>query len=567
MVGSAPHLAIKEESKLQPPPSSKPRSSKDLLHQDCCSDYLPCIIAIHNLSLTSVDSLLDFEPVGDLIDEMQFPGTAGPCPESEIRDGCLELGQDAKFPEKGGCLVVGNVDEQVAILGDGSRGDCDEEESIKAELDGLMLEKVESCDLEKCVGVPDCGGMGFAFEEKSGDWEMEGGGGEMLVSLRGSIEEEIGKDNLVCDPERHVSQEDTGKGAGDNSESESVSSLRASTSESCSSSESEGTSGDDDHDQEEDKVVEEEREDNKDEGVMKEDEMGEIIGSQVIVEGMEKHNPLGEGSILWVTENKSPLGIIDEIFGPVKNPYYIVRYNSESEIPSGIQPGISISFVQEFVDHVLNDKNLYQKGYDASGENDEEVSYHGEFSDDEKEAEYKRMLKMTKRKNNQEPGNRERNQEKPRNRNRTRRNVELSGSRGPADVVPSRENEIRQREGAASSMPVHNSNQSPILHRSGQVSHPMTVGAPRFPQVAQAASILPSQPHQIQGYNAAAGPVTSLLNHNSQLFNPHLPLGKYSLFSRLLFWDFLRWPNPNQVSPRLMLHGLMGSNIIIRTVH
>ncbi|KAG6738943.1 hypothetical protein POTOM_058570 [Populus tomentosa] len=121
------------------------------------------------------------------------------------------------------------------------------------------------------------------------------------------------------------------------------------------------------------------------------------IGSQVIVEGAEKHNPLNEGSILWITEKRSPLGLVDEIFGPVKNPYYVVRYNSESEVPGGIHNGTVISFVPEFANHVLNDKNLYKKGYDASGEYDEELTKEAEFSDDEEEAEYKRMLKMSKR--------------------------------------------------------------------------------------------------------------------------------------------------------------------------
>lgn len=123
----------------------------------------------------------------------------------------------------------------------------------------------------------------------------------------------------------------------------------------------------------------------------------QIVGAQVIVEGVEKHNPLNEGSILWITEKRSPLGIVDEIFGPVKNPYYIVRYNSENEVPSGIQQGTLISFVPEFVNHILNNGNLYKKGYDASGENDEELSEEVEFSDDEKEAEYKRLHKMSKR--------------------------------------------------------------------------------------------------------------------------------------------------------------------------
>ncbi|KAG6420449.1 hypothetical protein SASPL_116976 [Salvia splendens] len=131
-----------------------------------------------------------------------------------------------------------------------------------------------------------------------------------------------------------------------------------------------------------------------------------MIGAQVIVEGVEKHNPLNEGSILWITDSRSPLGIVDEIFGPVKNPYYIVRYNSEEEVATGIQQGTLISFVAEFADHVLNNKNLYQKGYDASNENDEELSEDAEFSDDEKEAEFKRMMKMKKRgTNDSKPGN------------------------------------------------------------------------------------------------------------------------------------------------------------------
>ncbi|KAI4334007.1 hypothetical protein L6164_018750 [Bauhinia variegata] len=122
-----------------------------------------------------------------------------------------------------------------------------------------------------------------------------------------------------------------------------------------------------------------------------------ILGAQVIVEGVEKHDPLNEGSILWITESRRPLGLVDEIFGPVKNPYYVVRYNSENEIPEGIHVGSKISFVPEFADHVLNNKDLYKKGYDASGANDEEMTDEEMFSDDEKEAELARSLRMTKR--------------------------------------------------------------------------------------------------------------------------------------------------------------------------
>lgn len=144
-----------------------------------------------------------------------------------------------------------------------------------------------------------------------------------------------------------------------------------------------------------------------------------ILGSQVIIEGIEQHNPLNEGSILWITESRSPLGIVDEIFGQVKSPHYIVRYNSDSEVPTGIQPGTLVSFVPEFANHVLNDKTIYQKGYDASGANDEEVLDEEEFSDDEKEAEHKRLMKMKMKKrgtNDEKVGNKNIDQKKSKNR-------------------------------------------------------------------------------------------------------------------------------------------------------
>ncbi|XP_050206183.1 uncharacterized protein LOC126655882 [Mercurialis annua] len=149
-----------------------------------------------------------------------------------------------------------------------------------------------------------------------------------------------------------------------------------------------------------------------------------IMSSQVIVEAVEKHNPLNEGSILWITEQRCPLGLVDEIFGPVQNPYYIVRYNSESEVPSDIGQGTSVSFVPEFANHVLSEKNIYKKGYDASGENDEEESVEAEFSDDEKEAEYLRMKKMSKRgMNDKTVGSKKNRRSKDKNGNGNRKKI------------------------------------------------------------------------------------------------------------------------------------------------
>ncbi|CAM8995739.1 unnamed protein product [Rhodiola kirilowii] len=145
-----------------------------------------------------------------------------------------------------------------------------------------------------------------------------------------------------------------------------------------------------------------------------------IVDKNVIVEGVEKHNPLNEGSILWITESREPLGLVDDIFGPVKNPYYSIRYNSADEVPSGISIGTPVCFVPEFVNHVINDASLYKKGYDASNENDEELSEELEFSDDEKEAEYRRMLKISKRGSNDEAGGKKKKKDKRKNKNQER---------------------------------------------------------------------------------------------------------------------------------------------------
>ncbi|KAF1882812.1 hypothetical protein Lal_00002993 [Lupinus albus] len=114
-----------------------------------------------------------------------------------------------------------------------------------------------------------------------------------------------------------------------------------------------------------------------------------ILGVKVIVKSTEKHNPLNEGSILWLTERRTPLGLIDEILGPMESPYYCVRYNSENEVPIGIYVKTSISYVLEFTKHLPNHEDLYKKRSYAFGVNDEELLNEVDFSDDEKEAEYK----------------------------------------------------------------------------------------------------------------------------------------------------------------------------------
>ncbi|CDY15463.1 BnaA08g27470D [Brassica napus] len=122
-----------------------------------------------------------------------------------------------------------------------------------------------------------------------------------------------------------------------------------------------------------------------------------VMSTQVTVGGMEEHGPLAEGSILWLTERRTPLGLVDEIFGQVECPLYSVRFNSENEVPEGVSEGTPVSYVADYAQHILNIKELQKKGYDTSGDNDKEIAEELEFSDDEKEAQYRKTQKMEKR--------------------------------------------------------------------------------------------------------------------------------------------------------------------------
>ncbi|KAH0916865.1 LOW QUALITY PROTEIN: hypothetical protein HID58_031311, partial [Brassica napus] len=146
-----------------------------------------------------------------------------------------------------------------------------------------------------------------------------------------------------------------------------------------------------------------------------------VMSTQVTVGGMEEHSPLAEGSILWITERRTPLGLVDEIFGQVECPLYSVRFNSENEVPEGVSEGTPVSYVADYAQHILNIKKLQKKGYDASGDNDEEISEQLEFSDDEKEAQYRKTQKMEKRgmMNDQKDGN---------TRNKKKKNSDLRTS-------------------------------------------------------------------------------------------------------------------------------------------
>ncbi|KAJ2227041.1 hypothetical protein IWW45_007197 [Coemansia sp. RSA 485] len=98
---------------------------------------------------------------------------------------------------------------------------------------------------------------------------------------------------------------------------------------------------------------------------------------------------------LVVLGDKQVLGQIFDVFGPVSQPMYSIRFNSAQEAKEKVSVGVEVYFAQDWSKLVATEKLRKEKGTDASNMYDEEVSEDNmEFSDDEME----RMAKQKKKK-------------------------------------------------------------------------------------------------------------------------------------------------------------------------
>ncbi|KAK9768588.1 hypothetical protein K7432_000650 [Basidiobolus ranarum] len=132
-----------------------------------------------------------------------------------------------------------------------------------------------------------------------------------------------------------------------------------------------------------------------------------MIDNLVIVETYISDQPqyLDAGSLL-VLEDRKPLGLIFETFGPVSRPFYSIRFNSNADIDKErIIKGGKVFSVPNMAHYVLPG-SIRDKGSDASNMYDEEVDdKEMEFSDDEKEMEHKKKAKQKARKPRQPRNN------------------------------------------------------------------------------------------------------------------------------------------------------------------
>ena len=107
---------------------------------------------------------------------------------------------------------------------------------------------------------------------------------------------------------------------------------------------------------------------------------------------------LDSGSILC-KEDRTVIGVLADVIGNVRNPMYTVMFAKEDDIKEiELTVGTPVFYSVNHAQYVFTRELKQMKGTDASNLHDEEVAAEEmEFSDDEKEAEYKRAMKLKKR--------------------------------------------------------------------------------------------------------------------------------------------------------------------------
>jgi H/ACA ribonucleoprotein complex non-core subunit NAF1 len=123
-----------------------------------------------------------------------------------------------------------------------------------------------------------------------------------------------------------------------------------------------------------------------------------VVENIVVVRGKVSGDlqVLESGSALCL-QNRTVIGKISEQIGRVEEPRYALGFNDVAEITTlGIAKDTPIYYVEDHSTFVFTEPLRAQKHTDASNLHDEETN-DVEFSDDEKEAEYKREQKAKKR--------------------------------------------------------------------------------------------------------------------------------------------------------------------------
>ncbi len=129
-----------------------------------------------------------------------------------------------------------------------------------------------------------------------------------------------------------------------------------------------------------------------------------------------EYRVLESGSLLCL-KDRTVVGLVSELLGRVEQPFYAVRFTNDAEIKeTGVSDiGNTVYFVESHSTFVFTQPLKSMKGTDASNFHDEEVGEDEmEFSDDEKEAEYKKQQKLKRQGRKDDRGGRGGYQNDPR---------------------------------------------------------------------------------------------------------------------------------------------------------
>ncbi|KAG3112731.1 hypothetical protein PI125_g7951 [Phytophthora idaei] len=112
-----------------------------------------------------------------------------------------------------------------------------------------------------------------------------------------------------------------------------------------------------------------------------------VPGLMMTIKSSPNTKPLDEGSVLCL-EDRTVIGCVDEVFGPVLMPMYLIRFENAAKMSEKAVVNAAVYYATEHTTYIVPEE-IKDKGTDASNIFDEEAD-ETEFSDDEAEAASKR---------------------------------------------------------------------------------------------------------------------------------------------------------------------------------
>ncbi|XP_064872647.1 H/ACA ribonucleoprotein complex non-core subunit NAF1-like, partial [Oncorhynchus nerka] len=224
-----------------------------------------------------------------------------------------------------------------------------------------------------------------------------------------------------------------------------------------------------------------------------------IIQQLVIIQSLKDTPPLKDDSVIF-NSDRLAVGKVFEVFGPVSSPFYVLRFNSESDIAErGVKLKDSMFYAPSLTDYtlyILTEQLRRLKGSDASWKNDQEPPPEAlDFSDDEAE----QKMKRKKKKGNVQKSERERGQRADQQPGQ-RHNIHCPVPSQRADQQPDRDSVTRpqmSQRPLQQSRPPRRDNWGPPPRYEGA---PYYTHQPHYPyppptSPSPSPSILPSSPN------------------------------------------------------------------------